>query len=260
MGRSVAIDLVGNSVVTGGFNSSYIVFGSDTLFNSGSAGMEDFFLAKLDAFGSPIWAIQAVGVGAETGNGVAIDALGNITVVGTYTDTTVVFGSDTLPGPYGTRAFIARYDASGNELWAKTFSGTYQNQGQAVCNDTFGNIFFTGSYRGASVTFDTLAPFASSFANDNAYLIKMDPSGNALWGKSIGGNYLDEGTGVACDPSGNVHLCNKDGLIILDSKGKRLALIQLETIPANICWGGPALKDLFITARKNIFLIKNLLR
>ena len=200
MGRSVAIDLVGNSVVTGGFNSSYIVFGSDTLFNSGSAGMEDFFLAKLDAFGSPIWAIQAVGVGAETGNGVAIDALGNITVVGTYTDTTVVFGSDTLPGPYGTRAFIARYDASGNELWAKTFSGTYQNQGQAVCNDTFGNIFFTGSYRGASVTFDTLAPFASSFANDNAYLIKMDPSGNALWGKSIGGNYLDEGTGVACDP------------------------------------------------------------
>lgn len=66
--------------------------------------------------------------------------------------------------------------------------------------------------------------------------------------------------GIKCDPSGNVYLCNKDGLIVLNKDGRRLALIQLKTIPANICRGGNGLKDLFITARENIFLIKNLLK
>ena len=65
--------------------------------------------------------------------------------------------------------------------------------------------------------------------------------------------------GIKCDPKGNVYLCNKDGIIILTAEGKRLAIIELSTIPANICWGGEELKDLFITARGKIFRIRNLL-
>lgn len=65
--------------------------------------------------------------------------------------------------------------------------------------------------------------------------------------------------GIKCDPNGNVYLCNKGGIIIINEKGDRLGLIQFPTIPANICWGGENLKDLFITARENVFLIKNLL-
>jgi gluconolactonase len=64
--------------------------------------------------------------------------------------------------------------------------------------------------------------------------------------------------GIECDRKGNVYLCNKDGLIILDREGNRLALIALPTIPANLCWGGEGLNDLFITARQNVFLIKGL--
>jgi gluconolactonase len=66
--------------------------------------------------------------------------------------------------------------------------------------------------------------------------------------------------GIEVDKYDNVYLCNKDGLIILNSKGETLALIQLSTIPANICWGGREMNDLFITARQNIFLIRNLQR
>jgi gluconolactonase len=64
--------------------------------------------------------------------------------------------------------------------------------------------------------------------------------------------------GIEVDRYDNVYLCNKDGIIILDQKGERLALIQLPTVPANICWGGPYMNDLFVTARENIFLIKDL--
>jgi gluconolactonase len=64
--------------------------------------------------------------------------------------------------------------------------------------------------------------------------------------------------GIECDRSGNVYLSNKDGVIILDKNGQRLALIALPTVPANICWGGHDRNDLFITARENIFLIRDL--
>lgn len=64
--------------------------------------------------------------------------------------------------------------------------------------------------------------------------------------------------GMEVDKFDHVYLCNKDGIIILDQNGNRLAIIQLPAVPANICWGGKNLNDLFITARQNIFLIKNL--
>lgn len=68
----------------------------------------------------------------------------------------------------------------------------------------------------------------------------------------------ENGDGIKCDRSGNLYLCNKEGLLILNSDGKRLAMIALETIPANCCWGGHEGNDLLITARQNIFLISNL--
>ena len=64
--------------------------------------------------------------------------------------------------------------------------------------------------------------------------------------------------GIECDRAGNIYLSNKDGIIILDREGRKLALITLPTVPANHCWGGENLQDLFITARENIFLIKGL--
>ena len=66
--------------------------------------------------------------------------------------------------------------------------------------------------------------------------------------------------GIKCDLYGNIWLCTKEGIIILDHSGERLAMIQLPTIPANCCWGGPHGRDLFITARENIFLIRDLLK
>lgn len=64
--------------------------------------------------------------------------------------------------------------------------------------------------------------------------------------------------GIEVDRNDNVYLCSKEGIILLNQKGERLAVIELPTIPANICWGGNGKNDLFITARENIFLIKGL--
>lgn len=66
--------------------------------------------------------------------------------------------------------------------------------------------------------------------------------------------------GIKCDPRGNVYLSNKEGILILNEGGKRMALISFSTVPANHCFGGEGKKDLLVTARENVFRIKNLLR
>ena len=66
--------------------------------------------------------------------------------------------------------------------------------------------------------------------------------------------------GIKCDPRGNVYLSNKEGILILNSEGKRLGIISFDTVPANHCFGGEGKKDLFITAREKVYRIKNLLR
>jgi gluconolactonase len=65
--------------------------------------------------------------------------------------------------------------------------------------------------------------------------------------------------GIEVDRYDNIYLCNKDGLIILNPEGERLALIELPSVPANICWGGRG-TDLFVAARQNVFLIRALQR
>lgn len=74
--------------------------------------------------------------------------------------------------------------------------------------------------------------------------------------KRVVGEYNSDG--IKCDQRGNLYLCNKDGIIIINGNGEKLGLIQLPTIPSNICWGGKEGRDLFITARQNIFLIRDL--
>jgi gluconolactonase len=71
---------------------------------------------------------------------------------------------------------------------------------------------------------------------------------------------IENGDGIKCDPYGNLYLCSNEGLLILDHQGKRLGKIELATVPANACWGGPEGADLLITARQNIFLIRGLLK
>ncbi|HEY1020753.1 MAG TPA: SMP-30/gluconolactonase/LRE family protein [Flavisolibacter sp.] len=66
--------------------------------------------------------------------------------------------------------------------------------------------------------------------------------------------------GIKCDGAGNVYLSNKEGILILDSEGRRQALISFYTIPANHCFGGKNKTDLFITGRENVYRIQNLLR
>ena len=169
---SIAVDSSSNIYVTG-YTTSF------------GPGGSNVFLLKLDSSGNLLWQrVWGGGSGSQSGQGVAVDASGNIYVTG-YTSS---FGAGNID------VLLMRFDMSGNLLWQKTWGGWAVDEGSAVTVDASGNAYVTG------VTYS----FGASSGDSEVFLLKVDPSGNLVWQKTWGGPDADNGNGIALDPSGNV--------------------------------------------------------
>jgi len=205
-GYSVAADTFGNVFITGSFGAPSIAFGPYTLQ---CAGVEDIFLAKYDSSGNVLWAKGAGGSsGRDIANSVATDASGNACITGNFFSDTCFFGSYALVDAdlWHNDFFIAKYDPSGNVLWAKRSGGTDNDQGNGIATDAAQNIYVEGMFFSSSITFDSYTLTNAAVAD---FLVKYDPSGNVLWAKKIGGvtnSPLFSEHCVATDNYGKVYL------------------------------------------------------
>jgi hypothetical protein len=199
----IAVDASGNSYVAGAFYSSTITFGSYTLTN---AGNEDMFLAKYDANGNVLWTKSEGGMGNDLGNSVAVDASGNPYVAGYFSSPTLTFGSYTLTNANAgiNDLFLAKYDANGNVLWAKSIGGPSDDEATAAAVDASGNLYVAGWFRSTTLTFGSYT--LTSAGNEDMFLAKYDANGNVLWAASAGGISEDIAGSVAVDASGNPYV------------------------------------------------------
>ena len=62
--------------------------------------------------------------------------------------------------------------------------------------------------------------------------------------------------GMTIDEQGNVYLSG-DGVTVFDKNGQKIEHIEVpEKWTANICFGGPDMRTLFITASKGLYSMK----
>ena len=198
-GFGIATDSNGNVYVIGRY-VGLVTIGSTTL---NSAGSNDTFVAKYDTSGTVQWATSIGGTGSDVGYGIATDSAGNVYVTGKYVGS-VTIGSTTLNSAGSDDVFVAKYDASGTDQWARSIGGTGSEYGQAIATDSAGNVYVFGYYRNTT----TFAPGTTltSVGNTDAFVAKYDTSGTVQWAKSIGGIYYDYGYGIATDSDGNVYV------------------------------------------------------
>src|SRR5688572_29378251 len=94
------------------------------------------------------WAKRAGAYNGEIANTIYVDGAGNSYITGTFYDT-CRFGSITLlgaslnPSIY-TDTYVAKYDPSGNPLWAKRGTSQVDDGGFAICADNSGNVYAAG--------------------------------------------------------------------------------------------------------------------
>jgi hypothetical protein len=210
----ISTDISGNIYLTGSYSSPYIVFDGDTLTNRDtSSTFTDMFVVKYDTAGNVSWAkgISADNyVGNETGSSVTTDYNGNVYVTGGYGNVnsnshSIIFGTDTLQ-TFVDNTFLAKYDALGNELWAKGPSSGSGWNGM-INADAMSNVYVTGYYESSSsITFGVTTLPSSINAYNDLYVVKYDSLGSVIWAKSAGGSGNDGSTGSAIDADGNFYI------------------------------------------------------
>ena len=209
-GTSIAVDANDNVYITGVFNGIADFdpgVGTSTIT---SIGASDIFVIKLDANGNFVWAKQIGGTSSDNSRALALDVNNNVYITGWFSNT-VDFdpgvGTNSLTSSGLTDIFVWKLDASGNYVWAKQMGGTSTgDQGNAIKVDPSGNVYTTGSY---STTAD-FNPGAGTYTltsqgATDAFISKLDASGNFVWAKSIGGTNVDNGFSLELDVFGNVY-------------------------------------------------------
>ncbi|HTN47434.1 MAG TPA: T9SS type A sorting domain-containing protein [Flavipsychrobacter sp.] len=263
---SIALDAANNMYIAGTFKGTVDFDPDSSAEYKMNAGIAHGFLLKLDANGGFVWAKK---IGAEgdpfydshSCRYVSTDASGNSYITGSFCNT-VAFGPMNLTSAGFSDIFVAKVDAAGNFLWAKQIGSFYDTEeGQRIVQDATGNVYVTGFYRG-TVNFNTSGGIAQLTTNGSidAFVLKLDPNGNFIWAKGLGGTGLGECvyhlsvTGntvytagrfignLNCDPNGSYYMNSTysgtgsdhyDGFLIKWNQGTT-GVEELQALMANI--------------------------
>ena len=144
-GSSIGLDKAGNRYIAGRLYSATTTFGSKTLSGHKPGTV---FVARLEPGNSFAWVVTAATGGDPNNNdhcALAVDKTGH-SVITSNLDHPGSFGSFTLT-PKGKRdAFVARLDANGKFLWARTLGGMGNDLAWGVTLDSSGNAYVAGHF------------------------------------------------------------------------------------------------------------------
>jgi hypothetical protein len=86
--------------------------------------------------------------------------------------------------------------------------GPGADAGLAVAADPAGNVYVAGYISAAGATFDAITHevHLSSAGGTDGFVAKYTPNGRLLWAETLGGQYDDQATAIAVDPSGDVYV------------------------------------------------------
>ena len=237
---AISADTNGNVYVTGTFENPKLIFGNDTLVNY---GFSNFYIVKYDPFGNPVWARSAPAYSGNVCNAIKTDVTGNSYIAGYFTYN-ITLGNKALTGQEQT-FFVAKYNSSGEVLWAKSATGINDGSGinyilgSGIGVDAVGNVYIDGYLPFDTMMFDSIIlPPASNDAG--IFIAKLS---NTLF-TQITGNFCSGGAyyfnGGLLDTPGTytdtlTDVYGNDSIIILN-------LIKYhpvyDTVYTNICAGG----------------------
>lgn len=212
LGLSISVDAAGNVYTTGQFQGIVDFDPGVGIVSFTSSGNYDIFVSKLDVSGNFVWTKCVGGTGIDYSMGVALDVSGNVYTTGSF-PATVDFdpgaGVFNLVSTGFDDIFVSKLDASGNFAWAITMGGAGGNdRGLSIALDGSGNIHTTGQFQGAcdfdpSISVYTIQ--ASGQGGTDAFISKLNATGNFVWATSIGGPNQDIGTSIKVDANSNVY-------------------------------------------------------
>jgi hypothetical protein len=209
-GKSVAVDGSGNVYLGGYFKDADLT--TPALSRTGIT--QNTFALKLNSSGATLLATRRSLMTTWSAefyvNATAVDSSGNTYLAGEFKGYELTLGGVTLTSTNWSTsslrndAVVVKLNSSGTVQWAKIYSGSgaYVYM-KSVAVDSSGNVYLGGYFSGGNLT----TPALTKIGDQDAFVLKLDSSGNTTWFKNYGGvGASTYGKSVAVDGSGNVYL------------------------------------------------------
>ena len=212
-GNSCITDAAGNVYMVGftSSNSDIATAGAhQTVYAGGpivfGTGGYDAFLVKFNSSGVRQWATYYGGSQDDMGISCAVDASGNVYMIGSTSSTSGI----ATAGAHETTindGFLVKFNSNGVRQWGTYFEGN----GNACTTDASGNIYIVGLTNSTSGIATAGAHQTVMSGSGDAFLVKFNSSGVKQWGTYFGGSYtlasgMETGLSCATDALGNVYM------------------------------------------------------
>lgn len=200
----------GNCFLTGYFQGNANFQGHSLV----SSGGDDFFVGCYNSSGVLDWIQQGGGLSPDRGHTIIQTIAEDIVVAGIFQGN-ATFGTSSLNSAGDNDIFIVRYDRYGNLISLQSAGGTADDQPFGLDADEQNNIFISG-YFGATATFGGVN--LTSAGSKDVFVVKLNPSGNAIFAKRAGGSSEDIAYALVYTPSEQIYISGKfSGLAQWDS-------------------------------------------
>ncbi|MFG0285892.1 MAG: hypothetical protein ACF8R7_15860 [Phycisphaerales bacterium JB039] len=180
---STAFDTA-QAAASDGAGGVFIAGYTDGKLGGSSAGGRDAWIARYDGAGNSLWLNQLGTSSIEQARALASDSAGGVYVTGFTGGKLGSSSSGDID------AWLARYDAVGNQLWIRQFGTSGSDSANFVAPDGAG-----GAYAGGHT---------SSIIGQVAWLARYDADGNRIWIRQFGSGRQDEAAAGAPDGAGGV--------------------------------------------------------
>ena len=156
------------------------------------------------------WAKSIGGINGDHAYSCALDQDGNLLITGSFSgfaDFDPGIADFYLSAAGASDIFVQKLDASGNFLWAFAIGGIAADQGKVIATDELGNVYLSG-YFTYTVDFDPGPGVFQLISNGtrDMFVLKLDPDGNFVWAKSVGGTAIERGYGLVVGDSEEVYV------------------------------------------------------
>jgi hypothetical protein len=236
----VTADASGNILVVGTTTSTD--FPTANAFQSSlGSNNQSVFVSKFDPTGKTLiystyfgGSSQALGAPSASGGAIAVDAAGDAIIAGLASSTNIpqagAIGSPTCQ-TNNECFFLASLSADGSKLnYSGLIGGGQGNYSFGLSGDLAvdgaGNAYLAGTTDDSNfqITAGTLATSAAGYPNDEAFVLKVGPTGKLLYSTVIPGNDTNSNdllqpftndfmpSGIAVDASGDVTIAGTSGL------------------------------------------------
>lgn len=209
--HGLATDIAGNVYAIGETTSQAGITSVNAFQNTYGGGSTDAFVVKFNSAGNRLWATYYGGTLLEYGEGITVDAWGDLYFTGStqsYNDVAYNGFQNTKSGfPSTMDAYLAKFDANGNRIWATYYGGTSDEEGYSVVTDATGMVYLGGdSYSATNIS---SGGFQDSLMGlENEFVAKFD-SGGARQCATYYGQADDEDARIAFDGMGGVYLAGR---------------------------------------------------